>query len=172
MIWSPAAEAIRRRAMDSSWHGSMTDLADIVNRETGAAVTKSAVIGKLHRLGLPGDGRIQEIRAARSTEARLADAIRRREREAQKMVRVARGETQRPHRPRVQLRLVPVVEIDLTSAEAFPPSRESACRSIVCDDPLTAVPVLCCGARSIPGSSYCAGHHAICHTTPARRRAA
>ncbi len=54
----------------------------------------------------------------------------------------------------------PSKEIPLTEV------REGQCRYIA-GDPLESVPATCCGHPTLPGSSWCLGHHRIC-TVPSR----
>ncbi|MGU3543556.1 GcrA family cell cycle regulator, partial [Methylobacterium sp. A52T] len=85
-----------------------------------------------------------------------ARAARRRARDA-----AAAGRPVPPPRPRVAPTGVPEsLRILLTDV------RDGACRYIA-DDP-RAGPATCCGHPTMPGSSWCPGHRAIC-SAPAQR---
>lgn len=131
-------------------------------------VTRNAVIGKVHRLGLSGRGKVKAATPARARKTVKAEAP------------VAPARNAQPKAP-VQANVVELSEITAVSASALtevaiPPServalvdlRDSMCRWPL-GDPTTA-DFGFCGGPSVPGLPYCAHHCQIAYQPVSDRR--
>lgn len=120
---------------------SATQIAAALKECHGVTVTRNAVIGKLHRLGLCGG------QVARNTAPRRMQRDRQ---EIQRRVMVAKlkvAKTSPPDPPK------PAVDGGVQIGNL----RWHHCRAIVSG---TGADALFCGHARKPGSSYCAHHHA------------
>ncbi|MPZ40902.1 MAG: GcrA-like regulator [Rhizobiales bacterium] len=129
-------------------------------------VTRNAVIGKIHRLGLSPGGRPGRKPAALAQQMRTAPA--------------------RPRaRPTLLSRLLRAAAVEeptvapLTTIEVQPAENAQRCSLIElaggrCRWPLSdpgKIDFGFCGDEAIPGISYCAGHARIAYRLPSGRRA-
>lgn len=125
-------------------------------------VSRNAVIGKLHRLGLSNYGsRIHKERAARPRVVRP---------KVEKTVRIVRANGN-SNRMRLmesarieaqEMRCADVVSLGVGLLELEPHQ---------CRYPTSDAPFLFCGHRKMEGSSYCAPHFMLTHRSDADRRA-
>lgn len=127
-------------------------------------VSRNAVIGKLHRLGLSNYGsRLHKDRAPRPRAPRVVKS-------AETTVRIVR--TNR-HSNKMRLFLAAKIE-----------AHEMRCTDVVslgvglldlephqCRYPTNDAPFLFCGHAKMGGSSYCAPHYMLTHRSDADRRA-
>ena len=133
MAWDAAADATLRW----HWAGPLSTL------QIGEAMglTKSAVIGRAHRLGLPA--RPSPIRGQRA--------------EARPAARKKRSPPAPPVAPPAQSVAPPPAPPRVVTA---PPPR--SCQWI--EGPARGAATVFCGAPARPASSYCEAHHARCVT--------
>lgn len=122
-------------------------------------VTRSAVIGKVHRLGMQlgncrnGNG---QIRTGRPQKPVLTSFNKYRNRKAKS-------------KPEFQKAPIPPPNIEDIPRKAFAELSENDCRFPVNDPRLPGFGF--CALPRIPGSAYCSGHHARCwQPVPIRRR--
>lgn len=122
-------------------------------------VTRSAVIGKVHRLGMQlgncrnGNG---QIRTGRPQKPVLTSFNKYRNRKAKS-------------KPEFQKAPIPPPNVEDIPRKAFAELSENDCRFPVNDPRLPGFGF--CALPRIPGSSYCSGHHARCwQPVPIRRR--
>lgn len=115
-------------------------------------ITRNAVIGKLHRLGLSGTRTYAPIK-------RKVDARRERPRKPKPLLR---GDG-RPFAPKFKMDVEPLPPEPERPAKlfAFADLEESQCRYIY-GDPKGSEEWGCCGAARMVGSPYCPGHHSVC----------
>jgi len=131
--------------------------------------TRNAVIGKLHRLGLSGHGRVTVVRkphAWRTPQARqrnidaprghAAEAFRQRKREISSGARPVFAASAEP--------LPPPSETDIARV-SFADLEDGMCKFIP-GDPKASGPMFC-GCKTVPGLSYCEAHARRCYQTPA-----
>jgi GcrA cell cycle regulator len=128
-------------------------------------VTRNAVIGKVHRLGLSGRGKASTPGAQRPRKPRVATP------QAAPRVNVALAPRQAQPRP------VPVAVPELLDEEVVVPLservtimelRESMCRWPLGDP--TTPEFRFCGARSITGLPYCNYHARVAYQPAAERK--
>lgn len=122
-------------------------------------VTRSAVIGKVHRLGMQlgncrnGNG---QIRTGRPQKPVLTSFNKYRNRKAKS-------------KPEFQKAPIPPPNVEDIPRKVFAELSENDCRFPVNDPRLPGFGF--CALPRIPGSSYCSGHHARCwQPVPIRRR--
>ncbi|SDM56901.1 GcrA cell cycle regulator [Methylobacterium phyllostachyos] len=162
MPWLPAHRAL---VLEMWPTGCGTPVIRAALLDLGIEKSKSSIISIAFRAGLAFQGarhrkapsqpkRIPMTPEERAEKER-ARAARRRERSA-----VAAGRPVPPPRPRVQPADVPV-SLGVPIWEI----RDGGCRFIA-DDPKAGG--TCCGHQTVPGSSWCPGHRAIC-AAPAQR---
>ncbi len=141
--------------------------------QIGGSVTRNAVIGKVHRLGLSGRGKTKAPAAARPRRAATPTTTK-----TQTVL-----ETLRATGPRMVAAPVALPEIEKPEPMevaihevAIPPSarvalvdlRESSCRWPI-GDPMTA-DFGFCGAQSVPALPYCQHHCQIAYQAVVDRR--
>lgn len=116
-----------------------------IAREIGPGITRSAVCGKMRRLGLSRDPTATHAR----TRERTREARQRRFRKERPLLCIA-AELASPEPPPVDLPLSePVTLLALTS---------HTCRWPVSGE---GEPFMFCAAQSLEGRSYCGFHHAL-----------
>ena len=120
--------------------GSMQWVAETLSRETGHKFTRNGIIGKMNRLGLKGQP---------------APKYRPKAKPALKPAPLMRPQPPMTIIPQRQA-ISPLSFLYLTIMEL----EAEQCRYPQGDDP-----VLYCGQAQQEGSSYCAFHHRLCHTT-------
>ena len=163
--WTPATVARLFDLWKEGHSGS------VIAEKMGGALTRSAVIGKLHRLGYTAahpdaPARTKDMISARGTRTRIAGG-------GHGGKRVAGGVVTAP------IKRQPMAKL-MTSAAIFPiqmnptPFLDLAsdqCRFALDDinAPATAE-TLFCGAKQRDGSSYCEHHHARCQTPYKRQK--
>lgn len=134
--------------------------------QAGKSTNKNAVIGIAFRANLAFQGaHYSDAGRAKAKKPSLTPeerAERERARDAKRRARAASaaGRPVPPPRPRVQPADVPV-SLGVPIWEI----RDGGCRFIA-DDPKAGG--TCCGHQTVPGSSWCPGHRAIC-AAPAQR---
>ena len=127
-------------------------------------VTRNAVIGKIHRLGLgPGRPAVAPGRACppRTRRPRLAS-------QRQKLRLIAADA------PRAAGSAAPEAEpVDTTQCCSLLELEQGKCRWPVSDQSSAsgAANFVFCGNEAVEGFSYCAGHARLAYRTPERRRA-
>lgn len=166
MPWDPAHRVLVLEMWPTGC-GSSAIIAALA--EAGKTAGKSAVIGIAFRAGLAfqgahySDAGRANAKAKKPTLTPHERAERERARDAKRRARAAAaaGRPVPPPRPRVAPEGVPVtLGILLTDV------RDGQCRYIA-DDP-RAGPATCCGHATVPGSSWCPGHRAICSAPAAK----
>ncbi len=146
--------------LKAGWqHYSSSQLAALLSDEFGIVLTRNQVIGKIHRLGLTGDQKLQRV------------------------TRPKRNGKPREHRPRTRIvscgpggfRMMRVVETDmepLLDVEVVPLKVTLLDRR---DDQCHFPSVyegewLYCGHPTAPGKPYCAGHAQLCYVPQDQRK--
>jgi GcrA cell cycle regulator len=128
--------------------------------DLGEGISRCAVIGKLHRLGMSNAGSI--VRKA-NTKKTLRPKVEKTVRivkangnsNRMRLFQVAKIETQ-------EMRCADVVSLGIGLLELQPHQ---------CRYPTSDAPFLFCGHRKMEGSSYCAPHFMLTHRSDADRRA-
>lgn len=163
-VWSP--ERVER--LKTLWAQGYS--AGFIANDLGL-VTRSAVLGKIHRLGLSG-----RVTATRIVDRRRAEA-RAKERQRQRMPKVE------PKRNPQAMRWGKTPSLVALEPAPLPPEpqkpdklvsfeglKEGMCRFIF-GDPRTKDHGYC-GCQTAAGSSYCPGHNHMCFQAPQPRRRA
>jgi hypothetical protein len=121
--------------------------------------TRSAIIGRAHRLGLQAVPQTPE-QAKKLTERRLAKH-RDHERAKRRFLAQQRALCRQDH-PQPAVTELPNGSVSILEV------REHHCRAIIGEASVAIA--LFCGKLKVPGSSYCAEHHAQFVTPPPRQR--
>jgi GcrA cell cycle regulator len=141
--------------------------ASIIAGKLGKPVTRNAVIGKVHRMGLAG--RRVKVRMPLRVGDRPSWSIERHEREAKRRASMPK-QPRKPPAPRVRSpKPIPVPAFDIDARDmglgAWDALADSRPVSLVdleagmCRWPIGAdSPYLFCGCQVIPGKSYCGTH--------------
>src|ERR1700675_1302021 len=145
------------------WEGGLS--ASQIAAELGN-VTRNAVIGKVHRLGLSGRAKSPSSAAPRQRKARPA---------AQHMMRVARpvsrGNTALAHAFEVELEPDPIAHdnvVPMSQRLALLQLSEAPCHCPI-GDPASSE-FFFCGGRALTGLPYCAHHSRIAYQPASDRR--
>jgi len=128
-------------------------------------ITRNAVIGKVHRLGLSGRAKSPSAAAARPRKARTASPVMRVSRP------VSRGNTALAHAYEVEIEQEPAFldnVIPLGQRRTILELNESTCRWPVGDP--SSTDFYFCGGHAMPALSYCAYHCRIAYQPPSDRR--
>lgn len=130
----------------------------------GGGVSRNAVIGKVHRLGLEkrADPRLR-LTPTRSHELRKA----RRKAEAKPKLHVRSDN--RPYAPTFAATPLPPEPSRPRKLFKLIDLEDLQCRYVF-GDPRGSEPWGFCGCRTAPGSSYCMGHHAKVYTPAPEKR--
>ena len=129
--------------------------------QLGGGVTRNAVIGKVHRLGLSGRGKTGQP-AATSPRVAKTRAV-----EAPRLAVPNVADAERPARPPA-VAVDTSVEIPVSRRVSIMELRESMCRWPLGDP--TSADFGFCGARAVTGVPYCAHHCQIAYQPAAERR--
>lgn len=153
-VWSKGATDVFLQAH----YGKDLSAADI-GRELG--ITRSAVIGRAHRLGLTAPSRKdRRVLGPRTDEAERAvkryRLVRRKNNPEPKVTAEVEEVKAVPAAPRIESKPVSIID-----------HQDWQCRAVI--GQVSTGIALYCGAEAIEGSSYCAGHRRI-YFTPVQRR--
>ena len=128
-------------------------------------VTRNAVIGKVHRLGLSGRAKAPSTAAPRQRKARLAQHMMRVARP------VARGNTALAHAFEVEMEPDPISYdnvVPMSQRLSLLELNEATCHWPVGDP--SSPEFFFCGGKALPGLPYCAHHSRIAYQPAADRR--
>lgn len=132
-VWTDERTELAKRM----WAGGSS--ASEIAAEIGQGITRNAVVGKMHRMKLRG-GRPPGV---------TPKAPRKRNRAAKRLLLPSIAPDEIPN-------LRPIAEV--WRGIPFNLRQRTECAFIV-DDPRADVP--CCGAKTVPGQSWCPGHLAV-----------
>lgn len=118
-----------------------------ISAQLGCGISRNAVLGQVHRLGLE------------SHQKPFVKGGKRRQEQRQRKIRKPR-EWKPPAPPPVRVIEIPPLNIGFFDLEP------SHCRYPANEDN----PFLFCGHTKQADSSYCPHHHRLCHTTPEKRQ--
>lgn len=131
-------------------------------------VTRNAVIGKVHRLGLSGRGKVKASAQTRQRRAAKAETAPAPVREAPKAVDVTVAAVVKEETAEVSVAVTNEIAIPPSERVALVDLRDSMCRWPVGDP--TSADFGFCGGPSVPGLPYCAHHCQIAYQPMADRR--
>jgi hypothetical protein len=160
-VWTDArVERLRQLHADGF---SMSQIAALLNRETQSSITRNAVVGKGHRLGLY---RLVLAKKSEDVRRKADDPCARTINAARRRAKVAPATIPKAEEPQLQ----PSIPEPVHGVAALEPHH---CRYPL-NSEMTA-PIFC-GAHRLPDSSFwfCYEHHLLCvgRGTEAERRAA
>lgn len=131
-----------------------------ISRRFMSAVSRSAVIGKIHRLGLAKSGRMFTDGLTRSTIIGKRTSLKKER---------ARKAAERPPRPALHLVATPLPEQTVpASVIKFEDLEAGQCRYPFGTPGSDSFGF--CGAAAVMGGSYCLEHHRICFAPPVPQR--
>ncbi len=131
----------RTDRMKAMWLGGCS--AGVIARELGEGVSRSAVCGKAHRLGLMGRGKTTKTVPRKAMRNRIQS------------LRVVDGLPPEPPKPAAPALMLPLPKLTTTTCR-FPMEGRGA-------------DTLFCGHVCTDGGSYCAHHHRIVYRAPEKR---
>lgn len=128
--------------------------------ELGAGISRCAVIGKLHRLGMSNAGStVRKANAKKNPRPKVEKAMRVVRASAKagsyRLIEAARVEAEK-------IRCVDVVPLNVGLLDLEPHQ---------CRYPIGNGQILFCGHSKIEGTSYCSPHYMLTHRSEAERRA-
>lgn len=185
-VWrDPAAADLHLRMVGQG--ASAGEIADAL-RAAGFVVSRSAVLGRAHRLGLSIGGRSNPAqanqRAARAQAERLRAAAQEVERARREAERTAADQRRREaeaerHAARVEARAAarlarsavpkPPAALPADEAEGGVPFLSVAADGCRFGLRGSGVGLVVCGERQAPGRSYCPAHVRLCYVAPPAR---
>lgn len=133
----------------------------VIAKRLGGGLTRNAVIGKIHRMGLPLRGQTSQKAAAKKT-GKLFAARWRAQSPAGKAARTAAVA------PRLSTEPLPPRHVTDVARVSFEDLTDEHCRFIP-DSPTGPAEKQFCGLEVIPGSVWCRAHHARVYNAPVPR---